>query len=191
MFPAEPHRKRVKHFDVPGHVHELTFSCWQRLPLLDDDRHKVMLSRAIDAAVGRTGFHVVGFVFMPEHVHLLVYPVGSGSRVASLLYAIKRPHSYRVKIDMENRRDGRRASLIVQERPGKLAFRFWQEGSGYDRNLTRPDAVRAALEYVHANPVRRGLCASPDKWKWSSWHAYHETGPQDPDLPTVHGFPPA
>jgi putative transposase len=68
----------------------LTFSCWQRLPLLDDDRYKVMLSRAIDAAVGRTGFHVVGFVFMPEHVHLILQPM-AGVTVRCVLWQIKRP----------------------------------------------------------------------------------------------------
>jgi len=33
-----PHRKRVKSFNIPGDAHELTFSCYRRLPLLSRDR---------------------------------------------------------------------------------------------------------------------------------------------------------
>ncbi len=183
------HRKRVKHFDVPGHAHELTFSCYRRLPLLSTDHFKVMLSRAIDRAMERHGFSLVGFVYMPEHVHLIVYPCRAECRVSSLLRAIKRPHAYRVKVEMKAYGDSRLPRLIVRERPGRHVFRFWQEGSGYDRNLVDADAVRAAVQYAHANPVRRGLCESPIRWKWSSWHHYHGAGSPEPDLPTVHGFP--
>lgn len=31
------HRKTIKQFHEPGHLHELTFSCYRRLPLLTND----------------------------------------------------------------------------------------------------------------------------------------------------------
>jgi putative transposase len=49
--------------------------------------------------------------------------------------------------------------LIVRERPGKMSFRFWQEGPGYDRNIASPDHLNDCINYIHGNPVRRGLCA--------------------------------
>jgi putative transposase len=35
------------------------------------------------------------------------------------------------------------------------------------------------LRYMHENPVRRGLVASPEEWRWSSYraYAYEERGP--------------
>ena len=74
MADTQPHRKRVKHVDEPGHVHELTFSCYQRRPLLRSDTWTTWLGESIDRAASRHGFALVAFVFMPEHVHLLVYP---------------------------------------------------------------------------------------------------------------------
>jgi putative transposase len=35
---TSPHRKRVRSYNEPGHAHELTFSCFHRLPLLSRDR---------------------------------------------------------------------------------------------------------------------------------------------------------
>lgn len=70
--------------------------------------------------------------------------------------------------------------LIVRERPGKIAFRFWQEGGGYDRNLMSGDAVRASIEYIHMNPVRRGLSERASDWAWSSWGQWHGEGSEVP-----------
>jgi len=126
---------------------------------------------------------------MPEHVHLIVLPPDESARIASLLFAIKRPHSYRVKEMLRRLGDALLEQLMVRERPGRRVFRFWQEGGGYDRNLTDEKTILAAIHYAHANPVRRGLCSSPAEWKWSSWHHYEGDRAPDPDLPTVHGFP--
>ena len=55
----------------------------------------------------------------------------------------------------------------------RLRRRFWQPGGGYDRNITSTETLRAVIDYIHANPVRRGLAASAEGWEWSSarWYA--------------------
>ncbi|MEX0724922.1 MAG: hypothetical protein WD065_01550, partial [Planctomycetaceae bacterium] len=79
---------------------------------------------------------------------------------------------------------------MVQERPGKLCFRYWQEGPGYDRNLFSREAILAAIDYIHENPVRRGLCRRAIDWRWSSIRYYLIDPPkqQFPGLPFVHGL---
>ncbi|MFQ5915318.1 MAG: transposase [Nitrospinota bacterium] len=115
------------------------------------------MSRSIDRAVEKQDFHLLAFVYMRDHVHLIVFPQSSMARVERLIYGIKRPFSTRVKRDLEEGRDPVLDQLIVQERPSKRSFRFWQEGPGYDRNLISPESVRQAIEYVHNNPVRKGV----------------------------------
>ena len=78
------HRRRVKHFHEPGDRHELTFSCYQRLPLLTNDRWRRMLAEAVDRALDRWDYSLVAYVFMPEHVHLLVFPNATSQREPSL-----------------------------------------------------------------------------------------------------------
>jgi putative transposase len=55
----------------------------------------------------------------------------------------------------------------------RVRHRFWQPGRGYDRNITSIEALRAMMDYLHANPVRRGLVARVEDWEWSSarWYA--------------------
>lgn len=55
---------------------------------------------------------------------------------------------------------------------GKHAYRFWQRGGGYDRNLRSVRDVHEKIAYVHNNPVRRGLVDLTLNWKWSSAAAW-------------------
>lgn len=184
------HRKLVRHFNEPGQAHELTFSCYQRKPLLNGDLWRAWLSESLDRAMMGHAFDLMAFVYMPEHVHLLVFPRVPSARIDRLLYAIKRPFSFRIKQHLLQIESPLLTELTVQERPGKQAFRFWQEGPGYDRNLTSLKAAITAADYIHRNPVRRGLCNWVGDWRWSSWHHYNGSDEQpDPHLPKVHGFP--
>jgi len=160
------------------------------MPLLTNDVWRSMLSVSIDRAVSGHAFRLVAFVYMPEHVHLIVLPNDPGSRISGLLKAVKQPFSYRIKQLLAESSSDLLQQLTVRERPGKTAFRFWQEGPGYDRNLTTPKAVRASIDYIHLNPVRRGLVDEPARWRWSSCRWYIEEGKcQDRALPKIDRLP--
>jgi len=186
-----PHRKRIKHFDEPGHVHELTFSCYRRMPLLTDDLWRRLLCEAIDRAVKRHEYRLFAFVLMPEHVHLIDQPRPDAGGIDGLLFAIKRPFSYRIKRLLTEQRSTVLKTLIVRQRPGVMTFRYWQEGPGYDRNLTESRSIVAAIDDVHMNPVRRNLCERCTDWKWSSARYFLEPHrPVAPDLPRLTPLPP-
>ncbi len=190
MTPDQPHRKRVRHYDDPGDLHELTFSCYKRMPLLTNDLWQEMLGHAIDRAMTGQGYRLAAFVYMPEHVHLIVYPLAEAGGIDKLLKAVKRPYSDRIKKLLIAEQSPLLAKLTVRQRPGVQTFRYWQEGPGYDRNLTETKTVLAAVDYVHLNPVRRGLCRSATEWRWSSAKHYVDDAPSvDPSLPTIHGLP--
>src|SRR5580658_10234898 len=91
-----PHRKTIRHFHDPGHLHELTFSCFHRLPLLTNDAWRRLLARCLDAAAEETQSRLVSFVFMPEHVHLLIDPVNVDCSISRFLARVKQPFSQQV-----------------------------------------------------------------------------------------------
>ena len=53
---------------------------------------------------------------------------------------------------------------------------FWQ-ARYYDFNVWSSTKVYEKLEYMHRNPVKRGLVAEPAEWAWSSFRHY-ATGEQ-------------
>src|SRR5947209_19043796 len=70
---------------------------------------------------------------------------------------------------------------------GETHYRFWQRGGGYDRNVVEAATLYWLIEYIHANPVRRGLCERPEDWFWSSAADYAgvRTGPLRLDPATL------
>ena len=186
-------RKRVKHYHRPGDLHELTFSCYRGLPLLSSDAWCGYLADAITAACEAHDFELNAFVFMPNHVHLLVCPLlsdGVEDAIPRFLAAVKRPTSVRAKIDLEHANSPLLRELVVRERPGREVFRFWQEGPGYDRNIEQDQSLAAAIEYIHLNPVRKGLCERSVDWYWSSalWFL-SDTADSDQRLPRLSKLP--
>lgn len=187
----EKDRKLVKHYRDPGDLHELAFSCYHRLPLLTNNEWREQLARCIDTAGEQTGIELAAFVFMPEHVHLLVVPTTSEPAINRYLALIKQTFSKWVKAQLFEIHSPLMDRLTVQERPGKRSFRFWQEGPGYDRNLNTPKSIEAAIDYIHQNPVRRSLVKRAIDWKWSSaaWYLLEPPRQQRAELPVIHGFP--
>jgi putative transposase len=191
MSATRPHRKLIKHYHEPGDVHELTFSCYKRQPLLTNDAWRQALARCIDAAGEELEMRLAAFVFMPEHVHLLVVPMICEPAIDRYLARLKQPFSKWVKCRLMEMKSALVDRLTVQERPGKTCFRFWQEGPGYDRNMTTAAGIESAIEYLHMNPVRRGLVPRAVDWKWSSasWYLLDPPRQQLPGLPVIHGLP--
>ncbi len=161
------------------------------MPLLTSDEWCRLLAESLDRAVAGLSCRLIAYVFMPEHVHILVQPTVHEARIDLLLKAIKAPFSLRIKRLLQETNDPLLETLTVRELPEVQRFRFWQEGGGYDRNLRSVKAVEAAIDYIHENPVRRKLCKESTKWKWSSAGHYRQErsgGTNNVGPPTIHGL---
>ncbi|HOI56125.1 MAG TPA: transposase [Phycisphaerae bacterium] len=174
MSVTDNHHKACRRYDEPGHAHYLTFSCFRRQPFFRGRRSPGWFLDAVAQARQELRFDLWAWVIMPEHVHLLLRPAPE-SQISGILWRIKRrvTHEatrYLAAADPEflERR------LLDGQPNGRFTHRFWQRGGGYDRNLWRVGELREKVDYIHANPVRRGLVAHPRDWPWSSWRAWNE-----------------
>ena len=168
--PTYGYRKRVKHYDN-GEAHFLTFSCHKRLPLLSKDRTCQWFVEALAQSRAQHGFELWAWVIMPEHVHLLILPKTTGGgaqqKVSAILADIKRPVGQRAIAYLEEHAPDFLERIKFRNK-NRAYRRFWQAGSGYDENIDDPSALYEIATYIHNNPVRRGLVARPEDWKWSS-----------------------
>jgi putative transposase len=130
-----------------GNFHFLTFSCYHRLPFLKSVAARDLFESSLERIRRRYNFVVAGYVVMPEHIHLLV----SEPRISILSRAVQA-----LKLSV---------AVQLRERP------FWQ-ARYYDFNVRTTDKRIEKLRYMHRNPVKRGLVAKPEEWKWSSFLHY-------------------
>ena len=113
---------------------------------------------------------------MPEHVHLLLWPPFdlisrdpqcTRGRIRGILWRLKQPVGEKAIAFLRENSPADLQKLTVQN-SNRTYHRFWQSGSGYDENVSDPRALHAMVDYVHLNPVRRGLVERPEDWPWSS-----------------------
>lgn len=151
-------------------LHFITFSCFQRRSLLESARARNLFVKVLGQVRERYPFFLVGYVVMPEHVHLLISePVqGTPSKVIQVL-------KQRVSRAMrQKRRRTSRTQLrlpFLEEESGLK--RFWQRRF-YDFNVWSKGKLKEKLNYMHANPVMRKLVRHPKNWPWSSWSFYEK-----------------
>ena len=161
VMPSGLHRTYGAH-----HLHFITGSCYRRLPLLNSAKSRDRFLSILEQTRQRYRFVVVGYVVMPEHVHLLISEpeVGSPSTVMQVL----KQRTAHALLPKRKRRDPRQRNLFGDE-PVQRAF--WQTRF-YDFNVFTSKKRVEKLRYMHRNPVKRGLVKSPEQWRWSSYRFY-------------------
>jgi putative transposase len=148
--------KTLKRIYGRGHFHFITFSCYQRLPLLGESYARDLFLEELAKLKAECGFLVLGYVVMPEHVHLLISELDTRNP-SSIVQMLKQRVSHKMR----------------ESRPGLCGHlrRFWQVRF-FDFNVYSSEKKIEKLKYIHANPVSRGLVKDSKDWIWSSWGFY-------------------
>ena len=179
MNPGDPiHRKLCRRWDIPWQAHCLTFSCFKRMALLKSDRARLWTLEALDLGRRKGMYHLWAYVIMPEHVHLVLLPLGE-TLIHEILTTVKQSVAKRALNWLASNAPGLMDRLLDVQPNGRRHHRFWQRGGGYDRNLRSAKEVHEKIQYTHENPVRRELVSKARDWLWSSALAY-ETGIDEP-----------
>lgn len=173
-------RRHRRNYNEPGHAHELTFSCFRGFQFLKAERTCEWLHDAIIAARKTHAFDLWAFVFMPEHVHLIVHPRQPVYEIELILQSIKEPVGRKV-VDYLREYAPEWLPRIAVTKGDRTRYHFWQKGGGYDRNVIEPHTLLSMIDYIHMNPVRRGLVERAMDWQWSS-AAYWQAGGSSPIL---------
>jgi len=167
----------MKRIEQENHARYLTFSTYHQLPLFNNDLIKDAFINQLQSSREKLGFHLLAYVVMPEHVHLLIWPNLPEHPISKVSWQIKRNFAKQV-IQRWRELD---ADILKELKTPEGQTRFWQRGGGYDRNIHSQDEINEKINYIHMNPVRRGLVKRPEDWAWSSakWYA----GIRDGTLP--------
>jgi putative transposase len=153
-------------FDIEGHAHFITFSCFHHLPLLSRDRCKQIVLGQLDFWSSKDGVGVVGYVIMPNHVHALLRPVSVG-RLSAFMKHWKEKSSDQISgfLGLGTERDSTPFGKRCRDTNGVL--HVWQ-ARYYGFNIYTLEKAIEKLQYMHNNPVRAGLVQDACDWKWST-----------------------
>ncbi|MGI0149216.1 MAG: transposase, partial [Thermoplasmata archaeon] len=132
-------RSSLRRHDEPGHVHFWTISCYRRLQFFHDDGMKRVIIEALRTLHGKLGVCLVGYLVMPEHVHVLLYPHRRGDDepipIGGVLQAFKQHIGRHGKERLRDvwRREGR----VAREGPARVCWQTGTNGVGCCERLRR------------------------------------------------------
>ena len=150
-------------FDNEGHAQFVTFSCYRRRRLLDDDRCKRCVIGTMGSELAKRAGLCIGFVIMPDHVHSLIWFPEPGN-LSDFMHVWKQRSSVQIKRLLQTQLR-RYAETFPAEDP------VWQ-ARYYPFNVFSEHKVHEKLTYMHENPVRAGLARRAVDWKWGSARWY-------------------
>ena len=129
----------LKRFQREGDDHFITFSSYRREPYLATAASKDLFLDSLELARKRHNFEILGYVVMPEHVHLLV----------------SEPEDHEVPLSKAIQSLKLSVSKRLSPRP------FWQVRY-YDFNVFTHNKRVEKLKYMHRNPVTEALSKGPE-----------------------------
>jgi putative transposase len=173
---------QLRHFDHLGTARFVTFSCYHRFRLLTSSDLIETFIAEIEEIRHKYCLKLYGYVVMPEHVHLVLWPPDS-VKLGRVIGQLKSLSARRMLPLLRTQRGGSLDRLRV-DRDGEHRLAFWQARC-YDHNCRTSETVKEKIEYCHKNPMVRGLVAEPGDWPWSSykWYAGCEDVPLSMDVP--------
>jgi REP-associated tyrosine transposase len=157
----------LRTFDYLGpHAYSLTFCTNQRTcHFLEKDRVHVVLEQFLRAAAS-TGFAVLAYCFMPDHVHLLIEGLTDASDCRDFIRLAKQLSGFHFK----------RA----------FGGTLWQR-YGFERTLRNDEATLSVSRYILENPVRAGIARRVEDYPFAGSMRY----PLEQVLDAVAMMPPS
>jgi putative transposase len=152
-----------------GHLHFITCSCHRRLPLFASTCAKNLFVKILGEVRDRYGFALLGYVVMPNHIHLLISEPAKGTP-SSVMQVLKKRVSRRLRRKPRKKVSPQQLRLPFRDAHDLLP-QFWQPRF-HDFNVWSQTKFVEKLQYMHMNPLKRKLVAHPRDWPWSSFSFY-------------------
>jgi len=154
----------------PNRPHFITATIVEWLPIFTTSDCCDIVVRALRFARERKARRVYGWVIMDNHFHAIV----AGPNLAHTIGDLKKFTARKLVAQLKlEGRDWLLNQLTYYRATYKLDshHQIWQEGV-HPQSIPTDAIMLQKLEYIHNNPVRRGLVASPEHWRYSSAHKW-------------------
>lgn len=162
-------RDRYKITEEDG-VYFITSTIVEWLPVFTASAYFEIVIDSLKYCMMNKALKLFAYVILDNHFHLIVSsPV--------LLDAISSLKKFTAKTIIERLKQDKREWLLNQfifyKKDYKKAseHQIWQEGI-HPVLISNPDILRQKIEYIHNNPVKRGLIDLPEQWRYSPARNY-------------------
>ena len=159
----------------------ITTTCNDWLPLFINEVCYRILSDSLNFVNEKYRVHTLAYVFMPNHIHLILL-FEDGEVISSYMRDFKKFTSGEIRREIE--RQGRVDLLQkIKYKTKTQLYKVWQDRFD-DFYLLNEKIFLIKMNYIHQNPVRKGLCETVSDYRYSSGRFYFKE--EETDVKMVH-----
>lgn len=160
-------RNRTKFTDFQ--IRFVTTTCKDWLALLNSTEVIKIVSDSLRFLNNKYKVEILGYVFMPNHIHLLLC-FSFGAHLSSYMRDFKKYTSVHIRQHHEEKGNIQLVEKLKYEK-GRQKLKTWKDRFD-DLCITSYNTFFMKLNYIHNNPVKKGLVKSPEEYKYSSADFY-------------------
>ena len=162
----------MAHYRINGHIYYITTNVYNFLPIFTRSPFVLPLVDSLNYYRYKYCFKLIGYVIMPTHMHLLIFPEDA-SCLEDLMRDYKKFTASRIIRQAEVERNQRLLDVFTAAgaETGRSERKVWQD-SFWEMNIFSERFVHQKLNYIHRNPVRAELVTAPEKYPYSSYRNY-------------------
>ena len=161
----------------------LTSVAHHRLPIFRSDKVKRVVCNAFDEVRTTHGIHILAYVIMGDHVHLLVYSEKEMSECLRLLNGVSARRI--IQYLSENGFESSLLKLRGETRNRNHRHSVWQHHAD-SPEIFGENTFRQKVRYIHENPIRAGMVENPVDYQFSSAMQWANRTREDEPLITDH-----
>ncbi|MES2894045.1 MAG: transposase [Bacteroidota bacterium] len=137
-------------------------------PLLEKEKYKQVIIQSLKYLVANKQIALFAFVLMRNHIHL-IWRVLPGRTPSQVQHSFLKYTAQQIKFDLLFHHP--LALELYKVNAKDRAYQFWERNSlGIEIYSTK--VFNQKLNYLHWNPVKAGLCNSPEEYYYSSARFY-------------------
>ena len=148
-----------------------TVTEWQ--PLFLNEEPRSLLLSDFEFYRRKYGILILAYVIMPEHYHMIV-SLRDPSDLTGWLRDVQGHSAMLLSRWLREKAHPKHLTVYTKHADKESKLAVWKE-QARAIGLLSDTVLREKVEYLHANPVRRGLVQEPGDWPWSSWRNYYHS----------------
>jgi REP element-mobilizing transposase RayT len=164
-------------------IYYVTYSIVDWLPVFVSESACRIVTESLTYCHRAKGLRINAFVIMPTHIHLIVFDNEYDSDRLAITLTDFRKFTGRALSDFCcDKMPACFAQTLRSSAINDRERRFWQP-SRHPVSIENEYFWNVKLNYLHENPVRKGLVTQADHWRFSSARYYLTDGLQLCDVP--------
>jgi len=157
-----------KNLQKPNIAYFVTTTITNYAPILLENKYKDLILDSLFYYSKKYNYNLIAYVVMPEHIHFILSSKRE-SKLHEFMRDFKKYTSKQIVKQLKEDNNGETLNIFANKANKKANYTVWMQ-----RYRSIPvyseKILKQKIDYIHRNPLRRGLVNELEDYQYSSFH---------------------